>query len=463
MNTENTPMTPDSVFREDDRAASPSLFTQVLTSLQNITTVSEALRVLGAGALLASMVVYLLQGWDEGNDISRYFLLLAQTGLLGAAGFALSHGLREPRGARVFFGLALVSIPANFTILGALLYSVFQWDGGLSYYPSFATWQIDDLANVGMTIVAALAVLVPVTAFCFAIMARHSTSRLTLTFLGLNLLLLIPVRGSLVAGTIALVGVAVAATVSRRLLRDNSALTTAEGRFALATLFVPMAIMLVRSLYFYDTDSLIVAMLAAAVFAALRQSALLPERSDKLAAALDAASIPVAAVAALALGDYLAPALSDGLTAPLMATTFALFGIDLVRRSRASSVRQFAATLVSGALAAGFALGAATNPTVLTAGLAFVVGIGLVVAGTWFNFRTATWAGAIAIAAGALFGFEPLVELVVFSSWITLAVAGAIIITVASVLERHGTAWIHHGRGWLKKAAERNSEVVPSD
>ena len=77
-----------------------------------------------------------MQGWSEGNDIRRYLLLLAQTGLLGAAGFALSHLVRETNGARIFFGLALVSIPANFTILGALLYSVFQWDGGLTTDPS---------------------------------------------------------------------------------------------------------------------------------------------------------------------------------------------------------------------------------------------------------------------------------------------------------------------------------------
>ncbi|RLA30822.1 MAG: hypothetical protein DRR11_12410, partial [Gammaproteobacteria bacterium] len=118
----------------------------VMQSVRNFASLSEALRMVGAAVLLASMSVFLMQGWNDGNDISRYLLLLAQTGLLTAAGFAMSHGLKETKGARIFFGLSLVSIPANFTILGALLYSVFQWDGGLSTYPGYATWQIEDVA-----------------------------------------------------------------------------------------------------------------------------------------------------------------------------------------------------------------------------------------------------------------------------------------------------------------------------
>ena len=123
---------------------------RIMQSIRNFATVSEALRILGAAGLLASMSLFLLQGWNDGNDIGRYLMLLTQTGLLAAAGFAMSHGLKETKGARLFFGLALVSVPANFTILGALLYSVFQWDGALTTYPGFATWQIENVASIGL-------------------------------------------------------------------------------------------------------------------------------------------------------------------------------------------------------------------------------------------------------------------------------------------------------------------------
>ena len=85
----------------------------ILQSLQGFATVSEALRLLGAGVLVASMSVFLLQGWNEGNDISRYLLLLSQTGLLAVAGFAMAYGLKETKGARMFFGLALISHPPS--------------------------------------------------------------------------------------------------------------------------------------------------------------------------------------------------------------------------------------------------------------------------------------------------------------------------------------------------------------
>ena len=58
----------------------------IAESVRNFATLSEALRILGAAVLVASMSVFLLQGWNEGNDINRYLLLLAQTGLLSAAG-----------------------------------------------------------------------------------------------------------------------------------------------------------------------------------------------------------------------------------------------------------------------------------------------------------------------------------------------------------------------------------------
>ena len=459
MNATSARATEPQLFERDPGRQSGSAVQQIMQSLRNITTLSEALRVLGAGVLLTSMILYLLQGWSSGNDISRYLLLLAQTGLLGIAGFAMSHGLREPRGARVFFGLALISIPANFTILGALLYSVFQWDDALSLYPAFATWRIDDMANIGLTLGAALTVLLPVTAFCYAIMARQSVRKLTLHYMALNALLLLPVRGSMLAGTLALLGIAYAVVMSRRMIQSNPALRTAEGRFALATLFVPMGIMLARSLYFYDVDSLMIAVLATAVYAAIRQAAIFPERSARVAAALDGSAIPVAAIAALALGEFAATMLSIGVVAPLAAMTFALFGADVLRRTPSGGVRRFASVTVSIALALGFIAAAAFEPSAATAGVALLAGIAMIAAGSWLKARSAVWTGTVTVAAGALFGFEPLIDVVVRGDWIALAVCGAVIITAASLLERHGAAWMQRARRWRVRRPASNTRL----
>ena len=463
MNAPAAHVSHNSLFGNAAAGSWNSTLDRVMQSLRSVATLSEALRILGAGVLLASMSLYLLQGWNAGNDINRYLLLLAQTGLLAMAGFAMSHGLREPKGARVFFGLALVSIPANFTILGALLYSVFQWDGALTTYPAFATWRIDDAASTSITIAAALLVLLPVMSFCFAIMARHSAKRLTVHFLVLNLLLLIPVRSSMVAGTIALLGIGYAVSVTRGLMRDDAALTTAEGRFALGTMYIPMGIMLGRSLYFYDVDSLIIAMLATATFAALRQASVFPDRSPTLATTLDAAALPVAGVAALALGHACSNALTIGLVAPLSAVTFAMFGLDILRRTPATALRRFVAVAVCIVLASGFTIGVGIEPSAITAALALLTGSALVVAGSWTRYRTAVLTGSATMIAGIWFGFQPLLDLVLVSNWISLAVIGAIIIALASVLERHGAALTHRARRWIASYAQTGREIAPGD
>ena len=70
------------------------------------------------------MSSFMLQDWGSANDIQHYFMLLMQSALLAGAGFAMSYLLKENKGARIFFGLGLISVTANFTILGALVFSL---------------------------------------------------------------------------------------------------------------------------------------------------------------------------------------------------------------------------------------------------------------------------------------------------------------------------------------------------
>jgi len=412
----------------------------VMQSVRNFATLSEALRVLGAAVILASMSVFLLQGWNEGNDISRYLLLLAQTGLLAAAGFAMSHGIKETKGARLFFGLALVSIPANFTILGALLYSVFQWDGGLTAYPGYADWRIEDMASIGVTMGAAMLVLVPVTLFCFAIMARHSAKPLTMHFLLLNALLLLPIRSSVAAGTIALAGVLYALTVMGKLTQGDRALKTGEGKFALAAMFIPLGIILFRSMYFYQVDSLMVAMVGLVLFLAARQASLFPDRSARLAMALELVSWPIAMIVAVALTDSFAPALASGLAAPLFAITYTVLALDVVRRTSSRVLAKMLVASISLAVALSFTMSVALAPTAMSALFSVAAGTMLLLWGAAGRKLFTIIAGLVTLGGGALFGFEAIMQLIITSSWIDLAVFGATAIVLGSVLDRHGVA-----------------------
>ncbi len=435
----------------------------VMESIRNFATLSEALRILGATVLLASMSLFLLQGWNDGNDISRYLLLLAQTGLLAAGGFALSHGLKESRGARIFFGLALVSVPANFTILGALLYSVFQWDGGLTTYPGYAEWRIEDVANIGITMGGAMLVLVPVTLFCFAIMARHSAKPLSLHFLALNALLLLPIRSSMAAGTIALVGTVYALYVIGRQVGRDRALNTGEGKFALTTLFIPIGIVLFRSMYFYQVDSLMVAMLSLAVFMAMRQASLFPGRAPRMAQALEALSLLIVLVVATSITNAFAPSIAYALLAPLFSASFAVLAMDVLRRTESQFLKGAAASTTSLFVSLSFILSVSLEPSGWTALLALFAGALLMLAGMAFKSRTATVAGAFTVLAGGVFGFEQIVELVVTSSWIDLAIFGACAIALGSVLDRHGVPLKLRLTKWMESFSEEKQEIALND
>ncbi len=413
---------------------------RIMSSIRNFATVSEALRILGAAVLVASMSLFLMQGWNDGNDIRRYLMLLTQTGLLATAGFALSHGLKEAKGARLFFGLALVSIPANFTILGALLYSVFQWDAALTTYPGYATWQIENVASTGITLAGAMVVLLPITMFCFAIMARHSAKTLSLHFFALNMLLLLPIRSSLAAGAVALVGTMYALYVVRKVIGKDTALKTAEGKFALITLFIPAGIVLFRSMYFYEVDSLLVAMLSLAAYLSARQASLFPERSARVALVLEMLSVPFALVFAAALTNALIPAISWAWIAPTFSVAYGLLATDVVRRTESRKLAALIGFSVSFFIACSFIISVAAEQSALTAFLSLIAGGLLVMSGIAMRNRTATVAGIMTAIASVLFGFDALLSLVLQSSWIDLAIFGACAITLGSVLDRHGVA-----------------------
>jgi len=409
-----------------------------MQSVRNFATLSEALRILGAAVILASMSVFLLQGWNDGNDIRRYLLLLTQTGLLTAAGFAMSHGLKETKGARVFFGLSLVSIPANFTILGALLYSVFQWDGDLVNYPGYASWTIDNLAGTGLTLGGAMLVLLPVTWLCFAIMARHSAKSLSFHFLLLNALLLVPIRGSLAAGTIGLLGVLYALYVVGKLVGKDRSLKTGEGRFALATLFIPLGIILFRSMYFYQVDSLMVAMVSLTLFLLARQVSLFPDRGARVAVLLEVLSVPLALVVALALTDAIAPILAKGLAAPFYSTAYAVLTLDIIRRTKSRFLGKFIGASISFSVALSFIISVANEASALTALLSLFAGVMLLLWGLAGRRHGTVLAGLVTVFAGLFFGFAEIAQLILSSSWIDLAIFGAGAIALGSLVDRHG-------------------------
>ncbi|MFT5116410.1 MAG: hypothetical protein ACI8P9_005781, partial [Parasphingorhabdus sp.] len=218
----------------DEEVKEKGRFSQVITSIKAFASWSEVLRILGASAVVASMSIFLLQGWYVENDIDRYIKLLAQTGLLALGGFILSSLLKENKGARMFFGLALISVPANFTVLGALVWSLVPMDSTVASYSQQLIWSLPDIGSLVFAFAGALVVILPVTLLGFSIMARGYATRLCWAFLFINSLILLPFRSSLISVSLSLVALTAAWVFSQRIFATTLVSKISGEKFSIA-------------------------------------------------------------------------------------------------------------------------------------------------------------------------------------------------------------------------------------
>ncbi|MEM6638927.1 MAG: hypothetical protein AAF610_03410 [Pseudomonadota bacterium] len=416
-------------------------------------TLPRILRFAGALSVVSAMSLFLLQGWSEGNDVMRYLKLLGQTALLCAGGLALSHGLRETKGARVFFGLALLSIPANFTILGALIYSIAPIDGVTGSYPAFAQWTIGDASAIGLTVVLATAALALVARFCFAVMARASASSLAMGFLLLNAVLLVPLRASTFAAALALVGALAAMVLTRRLTRHDVALSTPEGRFALTALFAPTLIIAVRSLAFYDVSALAITLVLATGFAGLRHLATLPSRGERLVTFLNGLSLPLAALTALAAAASLERVLYGEWLPAAASLVFAALAGDVARRAQPLWLHRLSIGLISTALALGFIGSALLNSALVASAALLFVGLLLLGASALLKRGTPALSGSVMIIAAMLHGGPSVLDALMHANWMALSALGVTAVIAGSILERRGSEWGGLLKQWQQRVA----------
>lgn len=392
------------------------------------------LRIVGAGALVVAMYSFLVRGWQSGNDVSRYLMLLGHTGLLAAIGLASGHWLKEAKGARLLLTLALVSVPANFAILGAFVFS--QTTGiDVGVYPHYIAWTVDSLGTALMTTGGALLVLAPVTLLGFTVLARSLSRTLSALFLLSNLALLLPLRDPqgialLVAGlTVAVVG------FSRRSAQNQTAARTQEGVIALGLQLLPIGVLLGRTLWLYAFDLFLATVLAATLFFMLRQISLYLRAGSVLRNLLDMLSL----IPALALMPLFSSALErtalcpDAWVIPLGTLAAALLVYDISRRSagRAAVYRKLAVSTLL--------LGMIGNLLLFSGPLAALACVAVGTLSLVHGYRVRQISllagGLIQVLAGVMHQFIDLIRHFDLGSWVSLALLGMLSIVFASVLE----------------------------
>jgi hypothetical protein len=421
----------DGFEKEDEKQS-------LMQMIKQFATLSRILRIVGAFSVVASMSVFLLQGWDNGNDVHRYYLLLSQTILLALGGFGLAFLIKENKGARVFFGLSLVSITANLTTLGALIFSYVQWGGALSNYPDIALWTVTSGASIAIALVIATLVLIPITLFGFKVMARQSALSLTTAYLLSGSMLLIPVRDTLYVSIIAGASILLSLAFVTKLVQKDQLLRTAEGKFARILLFIAPVIMLLRSLWLYQADDLIYTIIAFIGFMTLRHCSLQLDIESKTRKLMEFVSIPIAFLVAASATELLDKLLHFEFALPVFALIFSAHMFDMAKR--AHNFKHAALIIAALITSLSFMLHLAIYESLFNGVMCALVGLALIALGYISKSRTIVIFGFITTTVAVAYDLFHIYEMVNFLSWTGLAAAGTSAIIIGSIIERHGVA-----------------------
>lgn len=415
---------------------------------RNWRSLPRLLRSLGAATVIAAVSIFLLQGWDQGNDVQRYVILLAHTVGLAVIGFASGRWIGESKGARLLVALALASIPASFAVAGGFLYSQFGPNAAGMLYPAFATWQVDSPTAALWVAASAMLLLTPVARLGFMVLTRRFAWRFTALYMISNSLLLLPIRDPVLVGWGALALVVAVLAVITRTARSEVALRTPEGVIARGLQIVPPLLLLARNAWLYSPNDVLFTLMAIIAFLLLRHVALLLAPAGRTRALIEAVSLLPAAAASIGTMEVLDRTihLAGDLLLPGFALIFAGLTLEIATRAGrgGAGYRRLAAAVVSVGLIANlllFADGA-------TATLCLVFGLAAVVAGHMAEQRSVFALGLITLIVGLVYQLHFVIALFDLGSWASLALLGVAAILFGSAIERHGQRLKHIAAKW---------------
>lgn len=401
---------------------------------------TRLLRLLGSLTLLAAISIFLFQGWENGNDLHRFGVLFFHTALLAAIGVLSARLLQEARGARILLTIAMVSVCANFTILGAFLYSQFPLGDAAASYPLYALWQVDSAQAALFVLALALPVMLLINRFGYMVLARRSAGRLWwLALLG-NAMVLVPVRDSFWIAAMVIPVTIFLLQQLHRVMRQDMALRTLEGIFVRLLLMLPVLIVLGRSMMLYAADifTFSIIMLIAYIFA--RQTARQLDASSMLRTLLERTAMLISICIAVGITGSLSTAW--GFPGDLVLIIFAvIFGLLMFDLSLwAADDRAFyrrAGSIVAGG---GFLLNLLLIPDFLTAALCLGAGLVMLIVGYLAENRSTFVGGAVVLGAGLVYQLGQVLMLFHMGGWTSLAALGIAAILLGSIIDRHGSA-----------------------
>lgn len=394
------------------------------------------LRGFGAAAVLLSLYSFLLQGWEGSSDLMRYLMLLGHTALLAVIALISGHVFREGKGPRLLMILALVSVPVNFAILGAFVFSTTT--GAAINYPSFVTWSLENLSTALILTASATAILVPVVIIAFRTLVRGMSAAMSTLFILGNIALLLPARDpALVFFISAALGI-YTLFISARNARQRTEVKTFEGMIALLLQFLPVGILLGRNMWLYAQDVFLFTAILTLSFIVLRHITQAMASSSGIRSALEALS------AILALGIGFSSAIA-ALDSNLHASASLLIGGAMASAllyelaHRANQLNQLYRATAVLTLTTGVLINLAVFGDIFYGAFASLLSLTIGIAGIFYGTRTQQRSlvigGAILAIAGLSDQALSLFYVFDVNYWMIMAVAGVAAIVFASLLE----------------------------
>ncbi|MAT50890.1 MAG: hypothetical protein CMK32_06880 [Porticoccaceae bacterium] len=402
------------------------------------------LRVLGTVVLLVTFYSFLVDGWNQGNDLWRYSLLLAHTGLLAIIGLACPGWLRETKGPRLLVTLAVASVPANFAVLGALLYSLVLPSSGAGI-PGYMLWQAPGAVSLAATATVAMAVLIPVTRLGFTALARPLAKPLSALFLLNNAALLLPIREGEWIAWLALALLGLAFAINRRIAGGHISARTDEGFLAQGLVFLPLVILLVRSAWLYAFDLYLVSAGWLAFYMLLRQTRPMLSAGSPFQAVWEMLALfsALAQIPSLTLAILDTPRLSEALALPLAGTIAAAMIYGVRYQDNGRGLEGLASTVLVMTLGTNLLF----SEALLAAFIGVGGGIAMVVLGGKAEQRYSVVGGISLLVGSVLRETLALLQHFHMGSWIGLAILGISAILLASLIESKGRSlsglWQH--------------------
>lgn len=233
-------------------------FQETESSLSPI-DLSTLLRRVGGLVLVGSALTFLLQRWVGMDSVLRYYAFLGFTLSLTAVGVFCALRIKEEKGARTFLSIAAMFLPAHFTQIGALLYSLtienhsMQFLEQNDYLRNLAIYQAPSPLVAFGTLAISVLTMLPVVYFGFSSMARVESRRLTLWYFLGSALLLLPTRDPYIISALVASAVLILSYLDISAFSKDSAMKTFEGYAMRAMMFVPVILLLGRSVLLYPS------------------------------------------------------------------------------------------------------------------------------------------------------------------------------------------------------------------